>query len=111
MNGKKAAFSTYGPFEAAAPGVDVISYYDATHAAYWSGTSFSAPTWAGAIALLMSVNPKLTTAEADHIIYKTATVLVTGYFYCPGNPHGILRIPDLASAVKFAQNPHVFGGH
>ncbi|MCW5959234.1 MAG: S8 family serine peptidase [Pyrinomonadaceae bacterium] len=40
-----------------------------------SGTSFSAPQVAGAIAMMMETNPSLTPAEVKEILQRTATVL------------------------------------
>jgi subtilisin family serine protease len=42
---------------------------------YISGTSFSAPTTAGVVALMLSVNPALTQAEAEAILRATALPL------------------------------------
>lgn len=42
---------------------------------YISGTSFSAPTTAGVVALMLSVNPGLTQAQAESILRTTALPL------------------------------------
>jgi serine protease AprX len=44
-----------------------------------SGTSFSAPQVAGAIALMLEANPKLTPAEVRDILQRTATPLAAYY--------------------------------
>jgi serine protease AprX len=44
-----------------------------------SGTSFSAPQVAGAIALMLEANPKLTPAEVRDILQRTATPLASYY--------------------------------
>ncbi len=44
-----------------------------------SGTSFSAPQVAGAIALMLEANPKLTPAQVRDILQRTATPLSTYY--------------------------------
>jgi serine protease AprX len=44
-----------------------------------SGTSFSAPQVAGAIALMLEANPKLTPAEVRNILQRTATPLAAYY--------------------------------
>lgn len=81
--------STYGPFKAVAPSVNVRTYSNAiSTAASGSGTSYAAPHWSGAIALLMSLEPKLTPAKADQLLYKTGKETSQGYI-----------VPDLRAAV------------
>jgi len=45
---------------------------------YISGTSFSAPTTTGVVALMLSVNPKLTQGEAEKILRSTALPIPEG---------------------------------
>jgi len=107
--GRLAPFSSRGNFgdefqnpSLAAPGVDVASLrslptvtgisglggtdaqrLSAAEMPYYttaSGTSFSAPQVAGAIALMLEANPNLTPAKIKEILTKTATPL-PNYFY------------------------------
>lgn len=77
----RASFSNFGSFNAAAPGTAIKTYNTTTadSGIFGTGTSFAAPIWVGAIALLMSINPKLNAIDADKIIFKTGTVTEEGY--------------------------------
>lgn len=82
--------SNRGPyFNAASPAV-LVPAYDNTipQISQGTGTSFAAPHWSGSIALLMSLDPKLTAKKADAIIYKTGRETSQGYI-----------VPDLRKAV------------
>ena len=46
-----------------------------------SGTSFSAPTTTGVVALMLSVNPGLTQAQAEKILRSTAMPIPTGCWF------------------------------
>lgn len=93
-NGKKAADSNYGTkLDVVAPGVGItttnvlgssIPMYDT-----FSGTSAACPHVAGIAALMLSVNPNLTSASVITIIEKTARK-VGGYYYSTvsGRPNG-----------------------
>lgn len=77
----KANFSNHGPLlEISAPGtnfltLDLNNTYDTT-----SGTSFSAPTVSGIVALMLARNPSLTNTEIRQILHDTADE-VGGYDY------------------------------
>jgi hypothetical protein len=92
-----ATFSEFGPFQAAAPGVQVPVYNVAAgsipEAVVESGTSFSAPRWCAAIAAVMAALPpgKNTAAIADSIVFNTATVTAAGW-----------HVPNLQAALKAA---------
>jgi len=65
-------FSNYGKFKGAAPGVLVAAYDKSTTSVQFAtGTSFAAPIWSGAIALLMSLKPELDALKADKIVEQT----------------------------------------
>ncbi len=82
-------FSNYGNFKAAAPGAHVAAIDQTDYSVQFAfGTSFAAPQWAGAIALLMSLNPTLDAIKADGIIEKTGRKTAEGKV-----------IPDLRAAV------------
>jgi serine protease AprX len=71
-----------------------------------SGTSYSAPQVAGAIALMLEANPKLTPAQIRDILQRTATPLPAYYPYEVGA--GLL---NAQAAVLEAAFPHRhFGG-
>lgn len=57
----------YPPADPAPPANLPSPYY------FISGTSFSAPTTTGVVALMLSVNPGLTQAQAEQILRSTAT--------------------------------------
>jgi hypothetical protein len=58
-----------------APGVDIVTTEKGGGTATVSGTSFSAPHVAGALALLLDLFPSLTPAQAVDLILRTATDL------------------------------------
>lgn len=87
-NDEKPAFSNYGDWvDIAAPGVDILSLRAAgtslgtTYGNYKtiaSGTSMACPHVAGACALLLSVNPNLTSDDAANILKDTVDPIAPG---------------------------------
>lgn len=68
-----AAFSTTGALvDLAAPGLNVLTTSPGGSYQNVSGTSFSAPLVAGAVGLLLSLNPTLTPAQIDTILKVSA---------------------------------------
>lgn len=67
-----------------------------------SGTSFSAPQVAGAIALMLETNPNLSPAEAKDILRRSATPLPSNYAHEVGS--GML---NTYAAVLEAANPSI----
>ena len=65
-----------------------------------SGTSFSAPQVAGAIALMLEVNPNLTPAEVRTILQLTATPLAPYYSYEAGA--GMLNVHAAVLRAAFS---------
>ncbi|HEX4925013.1 MAG TPA: S8 family serine peptidase [Bdellovibrionales bacterium] len=80
---KIASFSSRGPGryenkeiqkpDIAAPGVEIISALPGNRYGKLSGTSMATPQIAGAIALLLQINPKLTPPQIREIFKTTAT--------------------------------------
>lgn len=78
--GAKAYFSNYGKssVDVGAPGVNILSTYPNETEdgfAYMDGTSMAAPHVAGTLALMMSVDPTLSTQEYIDILYSTTVPL------------------------------------
>ncbi len=72
-NDLRTSWSSFGvSTDVAAPGAGIYSTTPGGGYTSVSGTSFSAPITAGLYALLFSVNPQLTPAQADNIIFSTA---------------------------------------
>lgn len=64
-----------------------------------NGTSFSAPQVAGAIALMLEVNPGLTPAQVKEILQRTATPLPPYYAYEVGS--GMLNVHAAVLEAEF----------
>lgn len=89
-DGKKAKFSNYGmELDVVAPGVDITTTNVQGYVSDFTGTSAACPHVAGIAALILSVNPNLTSADVIDIIEKTARK-VGGYSYSTvsGRPNG-----------------------
>jgi serine protease AprX len=71
-----------------------------------SGTSFSAPLVAGAIALMLEANPNLTPAQVRDILQRTATPLTSYYLFEVGA--GMLNAQAAVLEAAFPQRR--FGG-
>jgi serine protease AprX len=68
-----------------------------------SGTSFSAPQVAGAIALMLEANPSLQPAEVKEILQRTATPLPPYYGYESGS--GMLNVHAAVLQAEFPSRP------
>ena len=87
----RASFSQYGPgLDVTAPGVDVYTTdltgsagYSTTDYTLFSGTSAATPNAAGVAALILSVNPNLTSTQVRQVLESTADK-VGGYTYTAG---------------------------
>lgn len=80
QKGRLPRFSNYGltTVDVGAPGVDIASTYpNATEDgfAYMSGTSMAAPHVSATLALMLSVDPSLTTSELIDVLYQTVEPL------------------------------------
>ncbi|MBU1913623.1 MAG: S8 family peptidase, partial [Candidatus Thermoplasmatota archaeon] len=102
---RRASFSNFGDgLDVMAPGVGIYStrgggdgYHDL------SGTSTAAPYVAGVVALMLSVNPALTTAEVGSVINSTASdISMTGYDTATG-----WGIVDAFTAVNQIAGPTI----
>ncbi len=68
----KADFSNYGPYSTiSAPGVDIFSSIGKNDYRSMDGTSMAAPIISGSIALMKSLNEKITTKQIICILQKT----------------------------------------
>jgi len=78
---RRASFSNFGiGLDVMAPGVDIYSTQGGGSYHTLSGTSTAAPHVAGVAALMLSINPALTTVEVGSYINSTATdISRTGY--------------------------------
>ncbi len=73
-NDLKASFSAFGPaIDVFAPGVNILSTYNASSTSYatLSGTSMATPCTAGLAALITGTNPALSAQEVEDILYQT----------------------------------------
>jgi thermitase len=100
-NDARASFSSYGPYvDLSGPGVSVYTTNLGGGYAYVSGTSFSSPTTAGVVALMMAANPALTPMQITNLLKSTAVDLGdTGW----DQYYGAGRV-NAAAAVQAARN-------
>jgi subtilisin family serine protease len=93
--------SSWGPYvDLSAPAEDIRVIAPSLEQGYgWiSGTSFASPLAAGAAALAFSINPELTPAEVEAMLYGTAVDLGdAGWDEVYG--HGRIDVGALASAA------------
>jgi len=91
--------------EGVATGADA-QRLDSSEAPYYttsSGTSFSAPQVAGAVALILEANPNLTPAEVKNILQRTATPLPPYYQHEVGT--GMLNVHAAVLQAAFPLRP------
>lgn len=75
-NDARASWSSYGNFVAvAAPGTAIWTTNRSGSYSQWQGTSFASPVVAGVVALMMSANPALSSAQIESLLYSTAVDL------------------------------------
>lgn len=101
QNDALASFSNFGPNqELVAPGVDIYSTSPPDGYEYSSGTSMACPHVAGVAALMLSLNPDLTSEEIRCILQTTAEDLGAagwdGYY-----GHGLVDAYEAVSAADF----------
>lgn len=72
-----ATFSTFGPgVDVVAPGVSIRTTSPNQAYAAPSGTSFAAPIVSGILGLIWSLNPQLTPAQTEQILFDSADVIL-----------------------------------
>lgn len=102
-NDAKASWSSYGSYVAvAAPGVGIWTTHSDGNYTAVSGTSFAAPATAGVIALMMSVQPTLSPAQVESLLYKTALDLGTAgrdIYFGHGRVDAAAAVAAAAAAV------------
>jgi len=124
-SGKLASFSNQAGSVAngfmVAPGANLSADCDPTGCEVVSGTSFSAPQVAGAIALLLQAFPNLTAQQALQILFNSADDLgAPGVDPVYGHgeldltkafqPAGAMSVPMASGAQRVINNPTVGGG-
>lgn len=100
---RKADFSNYGYnsdsqlffADICAPGADIYSAVPGNKYTYIPGTSMAAPMVTGAVALMKSINPKLTNKQVIDILKKTSKKLKDS-----DQIGGLLQIRDALRMVK-----------
>ncbi|MBI2875749.1 MAG: S8 family serine peptidase [Candidatus Tectomicrobia bacterium] len=100
-----ASFSSYGAYiDLSAPGASIITTARGGGYATVSGTSFSSPTTAGVIALIMAANLALGPSQVEEILFQTADDLgAAGWDQYYG--HG--RVNAAAAVLTAVQAPAV----
>lgn len=97
----RPSWSSFGAYvDLAAPGVSIYAPTRGGGYANVSGTSFAAPITAGAVALMLSANPKLTPADIDSLLKATAVDLGdAGYdlYYGYGRINAARAVAEAAS--------------
>jgi thermitase len=72
----RASFSSWGDFVAmSAPGVGIWTTVRGGSYQTWKGTSLASPVTAAVVALMMAVNPALSGAQVEQLLYGTAVDL------------------------------------
>ncbi|MCP1108636.1 S8 family peptidase [Ohessyouella blattaphilus] len=101
QNNRRASYADYNAYkDISAPGVNIYSIQRGGGCIYKSGTSMAAPIVSGAVALMLGVNPNLTTNQVKTILFGTAKDLGSvGWDWQYG--HGLI---DLEAAINFALN-------
>ncbi len=95
----RAGWSSYGHYvDFAAPGAGIWTTTKSGDYGSASGTSFAAPTAAGAIALLLSLDPSLNSASVKQILKQTASDLGS-FGYDPHFGHGRIDVGQAVTSI------------
>jgi thermitase len=80
-NDVRPSWSNFGTYvDVSAPGANIISLSGADQYASWNGTSFSCPVTSGVVALMASVNTRLSQAQlVDLLVRNTDDIGALGY--------------------------------
>jgi subtilisin family serine protease len=80
-NDVRPSWSNFGTYvDVSAPGANIISLSGADQYASWNGTSFSCPVTSGVVALMASVNSRLSQAQLVDLLVRNADDIgATGY--------------------------------
>jgi serine protease len=100
--GTRSSFSNYGPhILIAAPGENILTTGNNSYTVA-GGTSLAAPHVSGTVALMLSINPNLTSDQIIQILQKTAKPFATS----PDEPigMGIVNTLKAVTCVKDANN-------
>lgn len=97
---RPADFSNYGSsLDILAPGVDIFSTVDGDEYGLMSGTSMAAPFVSAGCAILFSLNPGMTAAEAESRL-KSGAIPVDGAYPEAKTGQGILNICEAIDADR-----------
>jgi serine protease len=111
-SGSRSSFSGYGTdLDVVAPGSGILSTIPTQGTASWNGTSMATPHVTGIVALILSVNPCLSSQQVRDIIEQTSQE-VGGYEYTNSSthPNGTWNnemgygLVDAYAAVQMAQS-------
>lgn len=110
-SGARSSFSGYGTkLDVVAPGSSVLSTLPGNSTGYKNGTSMATPHASGTLALILSVNPCLTGAQARDILESTCQKITVSYGTTAGRPNGTWStqmgygLIDAYAAVQQAQS-------
>jgi len=113
----RTSWSNYGSYiDVCAPGENIVTLDGSNSYASWSGTSFSSPVTSGVLALMASVNPKLTNAQLVDLLLKNCDDLGTSgadIYYGNGRVNALRAVtaaknfvaPDTTAPVATISSP------
>ncbi len=94
----KSSFSNFGTYSTiSAPGVAIYSTFGTNGYIFHDGTSMAAPIVTGAVALMKSINRKISNSEIKKILINTG-------IHVNGNAGNLMQINKAVAAVKTSGN-------